>query len=278
MRIGMTVSAAPAPYPAAVSPTASPPPVGEPFDRVADADGVDRPAADTRDRRARVKRRKRFGIGIDDPADRHEDAADGDDEPRTPVGPEPVRDPAMDGGKPCLERDEDAEGNLYPGNSPTVFLRHRIDEERPSILQVGDQHHADNADDELRPPIGGRSRRCANCRRICHSLLQCRSARRWALILWCHFRSLVERPPGRCKRVVAGPAPESERRTGKPDDLQAQARSVQQDLGYACLPSPISDFPNDRFIVICSAHLARGKMDKPHRMKFPISPQCRSRI
>ena len=62
----------------------------------------------------------------------------------------------MDRREPRLERDEDAKRDLDARNVPAVLLRHRRDEQRPAVLQVGDQHHADDADDQLRPAVGGR--------------------------------------------------------------------------------------------------------------------------
>jgi hypothetical protein len=39
-----------------------------------------------------------------------------------------------------------------------VFLVDGVDEQRPAVLQVGDHHHADDADDELAPSSNSRLR------------------------------------------------------------------------------------------------------------------------
>ena len=45
-----------------------------------------------------------------------------------------------------------------------IFLIDRIDEKRPTVLQVRDHHHADDAEDELAP--ARRIRRACRCGRI----------------------------------------------------------------------------------------------------------------
>ena len=58
---------------------------------------------------------------------------------------------SLDRYEPCLGQDEDREGDLNRRAAPMIFLIDRIDEKRPSILQVGDHHHADDAEDKLPP-------------------------------------------------------------------------------------------------------------------------------
>ena len=51
--------------------------------------------------------------------------------------------------QPSLGEDEDREGDLDRRAAPVIFLIDRIDEKRPAVLQVGDHHHADDAEDKL---------------------------------------------------------------------------------------------------------------------------------
>src|SRR5262249_2891862 len=44
-----------------------------------------------------------------------------------------------------------------------IFLIDRVDEERPTVLQVGNHHHADDAEDELTPAPSQRSRSAGAC-------------------------------------------------------------------------------------------------------------------
>src|SRR5262249_15611112 len=56
--------------------------------------------------------------------------------------------------------DENGKRDLDRGPSPMIFLIDRIDEQRPAVLQVGDHHHADDAENQLSPARrlgGGRS-------------------------------------------------------------------------------------------------------------------------
>src|SRR5437588_8530442 len=64
---------------------------------------------------------------------------------------------AFDRHQPGLGEHEDRERDLDRRASPMVFLIDRPDEQRPAVLQVGDHHHADDAEDELTP--AGRFRR-----------------------------------------------------------------------------------------------------------------------
>jgi hypothetical protein len=47
--------------------------------------------------------------------------------------------------------DKNAKGNLDRRSTPMKILVDRMNEQRPSILQVGDHHHAEDTADELAP-------------------------------------------------------------------------------------------------------------------------------
>jgi len=63
----------------------------------------------------------------------------------------PVHEPSFNGYQPCLGGDENTKGNLDRRGAPVKFLVDRMNEQRPSVLQVGDHHHAEDAADELAP-------------------------------------------------------------------------------------------------------------------------------
>ncbi len=124
-------------------------PPGEPLQRVADAGPVDRACADAGDDLGNVVLGERAGIGIHDPADRTQDTAEENHDART----EFVDEPALDRHQPGLEQYEKRERDLDRGPVPTEFLLDVRHEKRPAVLQVGDHHHAGDADDELHPRI-----------------------------------------------------------------------------------------------------------------------------
>lgn len=61
--------------------------------------------------------------------------------------------------EPGLKRDEDTESELDRCDRPTMRLIDGVNEKRPTVLQVGDQYHAQDAANELSPA------RCRNCAR-----------------------------------------------------------------------------------------------------------------
>jgi hypothetical protein len=137
--------------------------IGEPFDRIADRGRVDGAGTDPRQRRPEIEVPEARGRRIDDPADRDHDPAKGDHQPRPVLGADPVDDPALQRRQPGLERHEQAEGELDVGDGPAVRLVHRMDEQGPAVLQIGDHHHRDDADDELQPAVRLRQSRCTRC-------------------------------------------------------------------------------------------------------------------
>ena len=126
--------------------------VGEPFQRIADAGAVDRAGADAADRGGDVEHGERTHIGVQHPRDADQHAADHHDD----LGAVAVDEPAFDRHQPGLGEHEDGEGDLDGGAVPAVLLPDRPDEQRPSVLQVGDHHHTDNADQQLQPAAGRR--------------------------------------------------------------------------------------------------------------------------
>src|SRR5262249_17899210 len=58
---------------------------------------------------------------------------------------------AFDGNEPRLEQNEKGECDLDLRALPMKCLLNIRNKEGPTVLQVGDHHHADHADDELSP-------------------------------------------------------------------------------------------------------------------------------
>ena len=146
------VSAEPAPKPAAVRPAARL--VGKPFQGIADAGAVDGAGANAADRGGDVEHGQRTDIGVQHPRDADQHAADHHDD----LGAVAVDEPAFDRHQPCLGEHEDAESDLDGGTVPAELLSDRSHEQCPAVLQVGDHHHADDADDQLQPAVGRRTR------------------------------------------------------------------------------------------------------------------------
>src|SRR5215471_17396503 len=61
--------------------------------------------------------------------------------------------------QPGLERDEDTKRELDRRDRPAMGLVDGVNEKRPTVLQVGDQYHAQDAANELSPAC------CCNCAR-----------------------------------------------------------------------------------------------------------------
>jgi hypothetical protein len=138
--IGMMVRADPAPKPAAVRPAAR-----KPLQRIADAGAVHRAGADAADRGGNIEHGQRIRDRVQRPGNADQNAANQHDN----LGPEAIDEPAFDRHQPCLGKHKDAERHLDRGAAPMILLIDRRDEQRPAVLQVGDHHHADDADGEL---------------------------------------------------------------------------------------------------------------------------------
>src|SRR5262249_45977875 len=124
--------------------------VGEPLERIADARAIDATRADPSDDLGGIETSgaaEGRGVGVHHPAEAGQDAADQNDQLWTPL----VDEPALDGNEPCLEQDEQGKGDLDLRPLPVKCLLNIWNKERPTVLQVGDHHHADETDDELCP-------------------------------------------------------------------------------------------------------------------------------
>src|SRR5262249_27831396 len=134
-------------------------PIGKPFDSLTDTSGVYGSASGAPDHRTEIQHFKRLRISIDNPAGRNQEAAGRDDQ----LGPaslaEAVDNPTMDRRQPGLERDEDTKRELDRRDRPAMGLVDGVNEKRPTVLQVGDQYHAQDAANELSPAC------CCNCAR-----------------------------------------------------------------------------------------------------------------
>ena len=126
--------------------------IGKRFHGVADA-GAHAAGTDAQHDGADIKHFQRARPGIDEPAERDENAARGDHQFRTTVRTERIDDPSFKRGEPGFQRDEDAERDLDAADVPGMGFRHRADEVSPAVLEIGDHPHADDADDELHPAV-----------------------------------------------------------------------------------------------------------------------------
>src|SRR5437773_353572 len=131
----------------AIGVSREPAPVGKPFERVAHARAVYRSGADAADDGTRVQHRQRVRKRIDHPRRGDEHAGDDADELR----PETVDEISLERDEPRLRQNEDGERHLNGRPPPVVPVVDRIDEERPTVLEVGDHRHADDAEDQLPP-------------------------------------------------------------------------------------------------------------------------------
>ena len=136
-------------------------PVGKPLERVADRAAVNHARANTADRRAEIKQRKRVRDRVNHPRDRNQHARAADHRARAEL----VDQIAFDRHQPGFCEHEDREGDLNRRAPPVVFLIDRTDEQRPAVLQVGDHHHAYDTEDELTPsgPFGCLDFFCRTC-------------------------------------------------------------------------------------------------------------------
>jgi hypothetical protein len=80
--------------------------------------------------------------------------------------------------EPGLQRDEDAERQLDRCNRPAMRFVDGIDEKRPTVLQVGDQYHAQDAANEL-SPAGCRNCACSGVNSCCGHVFRPASSVPW---------------------------------------------------------------------------------------------------
>src|SRR5262249_60860185 len=113
-----------------------------------------RAGADAAEDGADIKHRQRVRDRIEGPGDADQHAAGADNDP----GTEPIDDVALEWHEPSLHYDEDRESHLDRRAPPMEFLVERIDEQRPSVLQVCNHHHADDTDRQLQPTKTGQFR------------------------------------------------------------------------------------------------------------------------
>ena len=151
------------PEPGSCQPGAQAAPVGKPFQCVADAGPVHGAGAGAADRRGDIEHGQRVRDRVQHPRYPDQDAA----EHHHDLRPEPVHEPTLDRHEPGLGQHENAEGHLNGGAPPMMFIVDRQYEQRPAILQVGNHHHADDAEQQLQPAI---CRRAADARNLAHVL------------------------------------------------------------------------------------------------------------
>ncbi len=128
--------------------------VGKPLQGAADTGAVDTPRADTADHGADVKHGERCRRRVDHPRGADQHRAEKDDRSRA----EAVHEPSLDRHEPRLGDDEDREGHLHVLAPPMMCDDDRIDEEGPTVLQVGNHRHAEDADGKLHPAVGRQRR------------------------------------------------------------------------------------------------------------------------
>src|SRR5476649_1186204 len=124
-------------------------PVGKPLHRVAHTGRIDRTGASARNRRADVERGERHRVGIEHPSERDQNGPDGNHERWAAAWTKIVDGPTSERGQPGFRRDENREGELDVTQTPAARVVHRVDEQRPAVLKVGDQDHADDAKPQL---------------------------------------------------------------------------------------------------------------------------------
>jgi hypothetical protein len=110
---------------------------------------VDDARADPGESVGEIEGGQRLGVARPDPADPGEDAADHHQQ----LGPELVDQPALEGHQPGLEKDEDGEGDLDGRRFLAQVLLQWRHEQRPSVLEVRDGHHAEDAEEEDEPAV-----------------------------------------------------------------------------------------------------------------------------
>ncbi len=125
-------------------------PVREPLERVADADAVHDARTATAKELRDVQERERGGVGVDDPREGGESPAGDHQPPRT----ETLGEVTMQRHQQCLRQDEvEIKPFVDVHLAPAVRSLHRMHEQRPGVLEIGDRHHGDDAGGELNPAM-----------------------------------------------------------------------------------------------------------------------------
>src|SRR5262249_40845541 len=121
--------------------------VGEPFECIADASSVNGASPKTPYDLSDVQHRKRACEGVDNPSEPGETPTHKHNNLRS----ETIDEVALGGHQPGCKQSEKRERHLDRRQVPTEFLAHGNCEKCPAILEVGDHHHADDADYQLAP-------------------------------------------------------------------------------------------------------------------------------
>ena len=126
-----------------------PTPTLEPLERRPDRAAVDEGRADARDAVHDVEHRQRRRIAEPGPAEAAEQTCGADEAARA----EPIDEPTVQRLDPRLTQDEQRERELDVGAHPARLRLHRLDEQQPRILQVGDHDHRHERSAQLKPAI-----------------------------------------------------------------------------------------------------------------------------
>ena len=148
--------------------------VREPFQRVADGGAVDQAGANAADDGAGVEGRQAVGDGVRSPRQRRSTRRR---PTRSSAGRSGRSGRRRTGSSQVSARTKMVKATWIAGRPQPWAACDRQDEQGPAILQVGDHHHADDAETELSPALargrngrhdishGWRSRRCLGRRR-----------------------------------------------------------------------------------------------------------------
>ena len=121
----------------------------EPLQRRADRSAVHERGADPGHAVKRVEHGKRSGVTEAGPTEPAEQARRADE----PTRPKSIDQPPIERLDPGLEEDEQREGKLDIRQLPVRARLHRLDEQRPGVLQVRDHDHRDERRAQLKPSI-----------------------------------------------------------------------------------------------------------------------------
>jgi hypothetical protein len=120
---------------------------GKPFGRLTDGGCVDDAGAEAADRGTDIEQRQAVRERLARPAGADQHAAQGSG----CAGAGPVDPRTRQRQRPGFHQHEDREGGLYRRLAPVKAGVDRRHEQSPAVLQVGDHHHANNAEYKLMP-------------------------------------------------------------------------------------------------------------------------------